>query len=81
MKRRGTNELDQLKPWSLKIQEATSKSVTGTEKIGKQYVRHIIYTNQGHLHTKFISIIDFTDEPAIRCDVSDVENAFVDDCK
>ena len=34
--------------FSLKIQEATSKSVAVTEKKRKQYVKHIICTNQGH---------------------------------
>ena len=56
-------------------QEATSKSVAVTEKKGKHYARHIIYTYQ-HL-----PIINFKDEPVIRCDVPVVENTFVDDCK
>ena len=79
MKRRVTKELEQLKPLSLKIQEATSKSVAVTEKKEKRYARHIIYTNQGHLQIKFTPVIDFTNEPVIQFDVPVVENTFVDD--
>ena len=49
MKGRVTKESKQLKSLSLKIQEATSKNVTITEKKGKQYVRQITYINQGQL--------------------------------
>ena len=55
--------LEQLKPLSLKMQEATSKNVAFTEKKGKQYVRQIMYTNQGHLSIKVTSVIDYIDEP------------------
>lgn len=34
-----------------------------------------------HLPTKVTPLIDFTDEPVIRCDVPVVESTFVDDCK
>ena len=63
------------------MQEATSKKVPMTEKKGKQYVRQIIYTNQGHSHTKVTPVIDFTGEPVIQCDVLVAENTFVDDGK
>ena len=56
---------EQSKSLSLKIQEATSKSVVITEKKGKQHVRQITYTNQGHLHTKVTHVIDFTDKSVI----------------
>ena len=69
--------LKQLKSLSLKIGEATSKSVVITEKKGKQYVRQIIYINQGYLPTKVTPVIDFTDEPIIQCEVTVVENTFV----
>ena len=62
MKGRGTKELKQLESLSLKTQEATSKSVSITEKKGKKYVRQIIYINQGHLPTKVTPVIDFTDK-------------------
>ena len=68
MKGRGTRELEQLKLWSLKIQEATS-NVAITEKKEKQCVRQIIYTNQGHLPKKGTPDIDFMDEPVFQCDV------------
>ena len=45
------------------MQEATSKNVAFTEKKGKQYVRQIMYTNQGHLSIKVTSVIDYIDEP------------------
>ena len=79
MKGRDKKELEQLKSFSLslKIQEATSKSVAITEKKGKQYVRQISYINHGHLFTKVTPVIDFTDEPVIQCDVPIVENTFV----
>ena len=31
--------------------------------------RQIIYTNNGHLPTKVIPLIEFTDEPVIQCGV------------
>ena len=34
-----------------------------------------------YLPTKVTLLIDFTDEPVIRCDVPVVESTFVDDCK
>ena len=74
MKGKGTEELEQSKSTSLKIQEATSKSVAVITKS----VRH---TNQGHLPTKVTPVIDLTDEPVIQCDVPVIENNFVDDCK
>ena len=52
MKRRGTEELQQLKPLSLKIRDTTSKNVWITEKNGKQCVRLTIYSNQGYLPIK-----------------------------
>ena len=67
MKGRGTKELGQLKSFSLKIQEATSKSVAITEKNGKQCIRQIIYINHEHLPTKFTPVFDFTNEPIIQC--------------
>ena len=63
----------------MKNQEITSKSAAVTEKEGKQCVRHIIYTNQGHLPAKVTPVIEFTYEKVIRCDVPVVENTFVDD--
>ena len=63
---------------SLKIQEATSKSVAITEKKGKHYVTRIIYTKRGHLLTKGLPVID---EPITQCDSLVVENTFVGDCK
>ena len=79
MKERGTKKLQQLKHLSLKIQKATSKNGTITEK-KKNNIRQIIYTNQGHLPTKVTPDINFADEPVVQC-VSVVENTFVDDCK
>ena len=78
---KGCKGITIIKNLSLKIQEATSKSVAVTEKKGKQYVGHIVHTNQGHLPTKVTPDIDFTDKPVIRCDVPVVENTFVNDCK
>ena len=52
MKGRGTKELEQLKSLSLKILEAMPKRAAITEKKRKQYVRQIIYINQGNLPTK-----------------------------
>ena len=77
----GYKRITIIKNVSLKIQKATSRSVAVTQKKGKQYIRHIIYTNQGHLPTKVTPDIDFTDEPVIGCDIPVVENTFVDDCK
>ena len=54
--------LKQLKSLKLKIQEATSKNDSITEKKEKKYSKQIINTNQGHLPTP---VIDFTDEPII----------------
>ena len=51
------------------------------EKKEKQYVRQIIYTNQGHLPTKVTPDINFADKPVVQYDVPVVENIFVDDCK
>ena len=60
----------------------TPKGVVIAEKKGKQYVSQIIYINQGHLPTKVSRVINFPDEPVIRCNVPDVEyTLFVDDCK
>ena len=53
------------------------KSVAITEKKWNQYVRQIIYINQGHFPTKVTLVIDFTYEPVIQCDVPVVENTFV----
>ena len=78
MKRRGTKEWEQLKSLSLKIQETTSKSVAITEKKIKQYGWH---TKQGHLPRKVTAVTDVTDEPVIWCDVSVLENTFLDDDK
>ena len=74
MKGKGTEELEQSKSTSLKIQEATSKSVAVITKNVRQ-------TNQGHLPTKVTPVIDLTDEPVIQCDVPVIENSFVYDCK
>ena len=65
MKGKGRKKLKQLKALSLKIQDASSKSVVITDKKGKQYVRQIIYPS-----TKVTPVIDFTYE-------SVVENTFV----
>ena len=54
-----------------------SKNVAITEKKGKQYVRQIIYINQGHFSTKFTPVIYFTDEPIIQCGVPVVDNTVV----
>ena len=64
MKGRSENKLEKLKFLSLKIQEATSKSVAITEKKGKHYVTQIIYTKRGHLLTKGLPVID---EPITQC--------------
>ena len=77
MKGRDTKKLEQLKSLSLKIEEAPSKSVAITEEKGKQYVRQIIYINQGHLPSEVTPAIDFTDEPIIQYEVPVVENTFV----
>ena len=62
----------------MKIKETTWKSVPIIDKEkGKQYVRQIIYINQGHLTTNVTAIIDFTDNPAIQCKVPVLENTFV----
>ena len=45
-----------------------------------KYFGQILCTIQGHLLRKVTSVIDFTDEPVIQCDVPVVENTFVDDC-
>ena len=71
---KGYKEFEQLKSLSLKIQEATSKSVGINERKGKQYVRQIIYINQGHLLAKVTPVIDFTDKPVIQCDIPVVTN-------
>ena len=76
MKGRGTKELEELKSLSLKIQKTMSKNVAITEKKGKQYVKQIIYTNQGHLPTKVTPLIEFKDESVIQCNVPIVENTF-----
>ena len=67
-------ELEQLKSLGLKIQEATSNSVTITKKKGKQYLKQIIYINHGHLTKKVTPVTDFTDEPITQCEVPVVEN-------
>ena len=46
-------------------------------KKGKQYVRQIIYINQGHLTTNVTPVIDFADNSVIQCKVPVVENTFV----
>ena len=62
----------------MKIQETTSKGVAITDmKKGKQYVRQIIYINQGHLTTNVTPVIDFADNSVIQCKVPVVENTFV----
>ena len=76
--RKGNIGSEQLKSLSLRIKEMTSKSVAFK---GKHSVRHTAYTNQGHLLTKVILVIDFTDEPVIWSNVPVVENTFVDDDK
>ena len=78
MKGRSENKLEILKFLSLKIQEATSKSVAINEKKRKHYVTQIIYTNQGYLLTKGVPVID---EPITQCDSLVVENTFAGDCK
>ena len=44
--------------------------------------RQIIHTNNGHLPTKVIPLIESKDEPVIQCGVPvlTVENTFVGDC-
>ena len=76
--RKGKVESEQLKSLSLRIKEVTSKSITFK---GKQSVRHTTYTNQGHLPTEVIFVIDFTDEPVIWSNVPVVENTFADNDK
>ena len=78
MKGRGKKKLEKLKFLSLKIQEATSKSVVINKKKRKHYVTQIIYTNQGYLLTKGVPVID---EPITQCDSLVVENTFAGDCK
>ena len=68
-KEKGYKKLKQLKSFSQKIQEATSKSVAITEKKGKQNARKMIYNNQEHSPTKFTCVTDFTGEPVVQCDV------------
>ena len=46
-------------------------------KKGKQYFRQIKYTNQGHLLTKVVPDIGFTDEPVVPYNVPIVENTCV----
>ena len=77
MKGSGTKELEQLKSFSLKIQEAMSKRVAITEEKRKQYVKQIIYINQRNLPKKVIPVTDFKDEPVIQYEVPVVENTFV----
>ena len=60
----------------MKIQEVIKKRVAIAEEKGKQYVRQIIYTNQGYLPTKVTPAIDFTDKPVIQCNVLVVKNTF-----
>ena len=67
MKGKGYEDVRTIKILSLKIQEATSKSVAITEKNGKQCIRQIIYINHEHLPAKFTPVFDFTNEPIIQC--------------
>ena len=63
MNERDTKELEQLKHFSLNMQETTKKQKTLDHREKKiQYVRQIIYTNQGHLPTKATPDIDFIDK-------------------
>ena len=78
MKRNGAKESGQLKPLSLKIQDAASKNVVITKEKRKQYIRKIMYINQVHLPAEFTPVIDFTDELVIQCDFPVVKNTFVD---
>ena len=55
-------------------------SVGWGSKKGKQCPTNHI-TNQGNLQIKVTSFIDFTDEPAIQCDIPLAQNTFVGDCK
>ena len=68
MKEKSTKELEQLKPFSPKIQ-----------KVLKENNMSEIPTI--HLTTKVTPVIDFTNEPIIWCDILVVENNFVDNCK
>ena len=68
MKEKSTKELEQLKPFSLKIQ-----------KVLKENNMSEIPTI--HLTTKVTPAIDFTNEPIIWCDILVVGNNFVDNCK
>ena len=45
------------------------KKVATFKQKGEKYVRNITYTNQGHSSAKVNSVIDFTDESFIKCDV------------
>ena len=49
-----------------------TSNVSITEKKENQYVCQIIYIDKGrgHLPTKVIPDIDFTDKPVVQCDVS-----------
>ena len=63
MNERDTKELEQLKHFSLNMQETTKKQKILDHREKKiQYARQIIYTNQGHLPTKATPDIDFIDK-------------------
>ena len=53
----------------MKIKEVTSKKCCNHWEKGKQYVRQIKYTNQGHLIIKVAPVISIKDEPVVPYDV------------
>ena len=78
MKERSTKESEQLKS-EFEYTRSDVKKCCDHCKKGKQYLRQITYTNQGHLPIKVTPIIDFTEKQVIHCDVPVVGNTFVDD--
>ena len=74
IKERGKNELEQLKPVCLKIKKWHQRMIT--EEILKTICQQS-YTYQKR-PTKVTPVIDFRCEPVIQCDISVIENIFVD---
>ena len=73
---KGCKGIRTIKITDLKNTRSFWKSVAIIEKKGKQYVRQIIYINQGHLSTKVTPAIDYKDESVIQSEVLVVENTF-----
>ena len=67
----------------MKIQKVTSKNISITKKKEKRKSNksYMVCTNKEHLHTKFTTDIDFTDEPVVQYNLPVVGDTFVDDCK